>query len=68
MKLGKKVAFAETFERVCLRVTLIEGKGHKINLRWGNWLFFALFDIEYLWYYLQQSCELWSKGSLWGDL
>ena len=53
LKLGQKVALAESFKMICLRVTLTEGEGHMITLKCGNGDFFAVFVLEYLWHFLQ---------------
>ena len=64
LKLGQKVVYEVTFKMMCHMVTLTKGQGHKMNLRCENWHFLTVFELEYLWHYLYQSCELWSKGSL----
>ena len=59
MKLGQKVAYMETFKMMCHMTTLTQGQGHKMNLKCENRHFFGVFELEYLWHSLYDSCELW---------
>ena len=52
MKLGQKVAYEETFKMMCHKTTSAKGQGHKVNLKCENRHFWAIFDLEYIWYYL----------------
>ena len=65
------VALEDTFEMLCYKATLREVQGHKIKMNCENYHFFVVLDIDYLWHYLQNTCQLWSNllnDMTYGDL